>query len=207
MDDRVAELEGMLKVPDPAALSRQELRRIAFLKYVVEPDLSVIEMSRQPPFVGAVTLSTLNSWCVADGWAKGRKEQYEKIKATIVRHMASRMVNSHMQTLGQCREIKDRLIARLATEDFAETAPDKLVRAYCQVVEVEYKLLGVTASVLTPPADNKADAAVDEGGSGDAQLSDEEARVVALALLRKRREDAERVQIAPATPQPPKAAE
>lgn len=196
-----------LEVVDADAMPPQQLRRAAYLKYVTEPDLSVEAMHGQPPFDG-VTLSTLRHWCVVDGWAEGRRQQYEGIKAAVMKHVATAAVANHLDTLAQVKVLKDRLLTKLAAATFDRTDEDKLVKSYCLVVETEIRLLGLTGGVLTPPKPERDPAEREvQGGS---QLTDEEARVVALALLRHKRErdgdgdERAQDQVAETTPAGPK---
>jgi len=176
------------EVTDPAN-PRAKLRQLAYLRYVVEPALSLEDLNRVPPF-DALKLSTLRFWCVEDGWTAGRQEHYQQVRASIVKHMADQQVRAHLDNLAHIRTIKDQLMTRLRAETFADSAGDKLVTAFCKLLATESELMGATVGVLAPPPTTTEvkDAAPHN------QLSESEARVVAVALMRHRREELERAQ-------------
>lgn len=186
-------LQAALAQADQAATTRYGIRRLALLHYITDPDLTVEELNKKPPF-NTIPLSTFVKWAGADEWLLLRQQTFDVVRNRIVEHVAKRQVEAYLKALHQTSALKERVWLRLKDETFSDASAEKLISGYCKLIESELKLLGTVETLVPPPRHRglQQPQTVEETPLQTQPLSVEEAREAALAVMRVRRREIER---------------
>jgi hypothetical protein len=174
---------------------RRELRSKLLLLYisaVTKPMLP--DLLRRAEFQG-LPIKTVEDWKYEDRWEEQRKAFQASLFAQVKTRIGDRLAQTTLQMLEELAPIKDRLIARLATETFDDLSADKLLKAFCTVLELQARLTEQAVGLITPTQGTQEaphDASIPSPvvASGITDLTVDEAREAAFAIMRRRREAA-----------------
>lgn len=158
------------------------MRHSAALQYVTSMQgVSVRELNKVSPF-DQVSQTTLERWATEDEWVRRRQQYFENIRADIESHIAKKMVKVRVEQLKKIDVQVETLFGQI--DAVPPKSKEGLITALVRLLEAGDSMREKLAQEVVP---------VHLGGVRQKtlpltpQLSEEEARDAALAILRRRR--------------------
>ena len=166
------------------------LRRLAGLKYITsQKPMSLKQLYEDPEFRYKVTYQSLQNWCQEDRWIEQRKQYYDNITEAIKQQISSRQIKSRVEQLKALDEIATRMHEKIVTDAADPGTYEGMVGAYLKAEILRENIRDKILKEVIP--DSLLGGLGSEDGKIVPQLTEEEAREAALAIIKKRRGDKE----------------
>jgi hypothetical protein len=157
------------------------LRYQAAVDYVTSmEDISLAELQSREPYCSAVGIKAIERWSREDGWRERRMKFMREMQAEAERKLHGGLVQARVKELERMQRIAQSMVDDiLGTDEYPGVSPKSKEGMVSSLV----RLLD-SADQVHPTFTGQ-----DQGrGQVAAQLSDEEARAAAEAIIRQRRE-------------------
>ena len=166
------------------------IQLLAGLTYVGDSGgLTIEEMHKRAPF-SAVNLETLYGWSKQDRWVERRAEFLAKVQASVLTAKRQEVVAAQLRVLDDTETIYQKTLTRLQGNDpdcplLVTKSYEALLGAFCRLVGVMHEVR--RDIVNTPLREGLVEGSVQAADDRlMPELSPEEARVAALAVVRHR---------------------
>lgn len=168
----------------------QQLRWLAGLHYATSlAGTTVMEMGRTEPFT-MVPYSTLERWSRDDRWIEKQRRYRDQIAEKIRARLGDEQVRHHLQMLKDMQGVYQKIVELLQSDDAPKPRSyESLVRAYTKLVLAVGEIRRDVVGFVAP----RPELSVEAGGDALAstpqmvsEISEDEARIAAEAILRQR---------------------
>lgn len=166
------------------------LRAKAGAIYVVDGTFPTVEDICNHPHFAEITLSQMRRWASLDRWAEARKEYWEGINQGVRKKLGNELIQQRLKMLKDCGMIYDQNIDIILGNSGLNAPPAKsyesFLRAHTGLIKTMAEMGRDVIDTVVPPLTPNT-ASQDEIPRVTPELTAEEARVAALAVVEQRR--------------------
>lgn len=170
---------------------RNYLRSRAGSIFVVDPSMPTIDDIASSPEFSEVPNSTLRNWAQEDAWEERRREFIESINARVRQRIGNELVQQQIRILKDCDTIYEKNMEIFTGQSGFDMPPPKsyesFLRAHTTFIRAISEMGRDVIDVVVPPTVPQGEP-VDEVSRVLPELSTEEARIAALAIVQQRRQ-------------------
>lgn len=142
-----ASIEPMSK-KDAEYVGIHVLRNLAATTYITDQlGVSLREMSETPPY-NAVSLITLERWCLEDSWVERRRQFGQNIQRQVETKIASSLIQSRLSMVKKSERIMQNLEMEIPTLE--AKSKEQAIAAYVKIMEIYNSMIEKLASEVTP---------------------------------------------------------
>lgn len=167
------------------------VRAQAGVIFMVDPNMPTVDDIAQDPQFSDVSVTTLRKWMHADRWQEKRREFREGINAGVRKRIGNELIQQQIRMLKDCdvlyNQNMDFLTGQSGVEVPAPKSYESLLRAHTTFIKTISEMGREVIDVVVPPVVPQ-EGVTDEVSKVMPELSNEEARVAALAVVQQRRQ-------------------
>lgn len=200
-----------LEAPEPDAPSFAFLRFSAGLQYTTDlHGITVEELAECAPFKNTVALKTLQKWCLEDQWVARREALMAEWRRDIEAKLGQRQVQQALVDLQTTDSMAEDILEKLRNKVGMVNSFEGLINSMIRLMEFRQTLRGQVLTQTAPgPVGTVPGVSRPGGQMPKPNLSVEDARAAAAAIIKRRRdeiraEQAKAVEHAPVVPEEPK---
>lgn len=170
---------------------RHYLRARAGTIYMVDPSMPTIEdLATHPDFDG-VSVGTMRTWAHADNWNEKRQQFRESVNEGVRKRIGNELIQQQIKILRDCDALYAQNLDFLTGQNGIEVPAPKsyegLLRAHTAFIKAISEIGREVIDVVVPATVPQSDQA-DQISQVMPELSSEEARIAALAVVQQRRQ-------------------
>ena len=155
--------------------------------------ISIVALAEVAPF-NKVTVQTLYHWADAGKWREKRISYFSKIKKQVEDRLANQLIQTRLKQLGMVDIMAEKVLEQLNPAEFGKliqpSSQEGMIGAFCKLVDLSDKIREKVAEYIVPEQFVESGEIDDSPGRKKIkpQLTEQEARDVAMLLIRQRRE-------------------
>jgi hypothetical protein len=167
------------------------LRARAGMIFMVDPSMPTVDDICQHPEFAEINPATMRRWAHDDQWQDKRQEFRERINEGVRKRIGNELIQQQIRILKDCDALynqnMDYLTGQSGVEVPAPKSYESLLRAHTTFIKTISEMGREVIDVVVPPAVPQGESA-DEVQRVIPELTSEEARVAALAVVQQRRQ-------------------
>jgi hypothetical protein len=167
------------------------LRARAGMIFMVDPSMPTVEDLCQHPDFSEIKPATMRNWAHSDQWQEKRQDFRESINAGVRKRIGNELIQQQIRILKDCDALYDQnmdyLTGNSGVEVPAPRSYESLLRAHTMFIKTISEMGREVIDVVVPPVTPQVEG-VDQVQKVIPELTNEEARVAALAVVQQRRQ-------------------
>jgi len=168
------------------------LRKVAELIYVTSQEaITIKNLAKLPEFEGRVHFNTIGEWCREDRWVEKRELYYNELQERIKEQILTSQVKSRVNQLQHMDGIFSDILHKLAKGEAEPGTYEGMVGAAVKVSKEMDELRDKISREIIPQRINQMLGSKEETPI-EPEVSLEEARAGAMAIIEKRRQAAKK---------------
>lgn len=177
---------------DPEDVNFKYLRFSAGVYYTTDlQGVTVAQMSKHPIY-SCVSRKTLDAWCTADKWVERRREVQQRWRRKIEDKVADELARTRIEQLKGLEKVYSKALKKLEDNLVEAKSWEGVATALVKVAQLmddwREKIGGTVVSVI-PDTRHSESGQSPLTGKMKSQLTEREARDMALMIMKKRREE------------------
>lgn len=156
--------------------------------------ITITALAEVPPF-DKIPPHTLYQWADKGLWREKRIAYFSKIKKQVEDRLANQLIQTRIKQLGMVDTMAEKVLEQLNPSEFEKliqpSTQEGMIGAFCKLVDLSDKIREKVAEYIVPEQFVELGEIDDSPGRKKIkpQLTEQEARDVAMLLIRKRREE------------------